>query len=154
MEKAELKIDYTIYRESYPEEYEDLCCAALNVTKKAYCVYSGFAVGAAVLMNNGEVVCGTNKENVAYPSGLCAERTALFYACSTNPEAGIKAIAIAARDHGMEVEDHVTPCGACRQVMAEIIQRYKADFDVIMLGRKRTIMIKASQLLPFSFAMS
>ena len=49
MEKAELKIDYTIYRESYPEEYEDLCCAALNVTKKAYCVYSGFAVGAAVL---------------------------------------------------------------------------------------------------------
>ena len=96
MEKAELKIDYTIYRESYPEEYEDLCCAALNVTKKAYCVYSGFAVGAAVLMNNGEVVCGTNQENVAYPSG----------------------------------------------------------FDVIMLGRKRTIMIKASQLLPFSFAMS
>ncbi|MFR4036911.1 MAG: hypothetical protein ACLTZT_03335 [Butyricimonas faecalis] len=70
MEKAELKIDYTIYRESYPEEYEDLCCAALNVTKKAYCVYSGFAVGAAVLMNNGEVVCGTNQENVAYPSGL------------------------------------------------------------------------------------
>ena len=74
MEKAELKIDYTIYRESYPEEYEDLCRAALNVIKKAYCVYSGFAVGAAVLMNNGEVVCGTNQENVAYPSGLCAER--------------------------------------------------------------------------------
>ena len=92
MEKAELKIDYTIYRESYPEEYEDLCRAALNVIKKAYCVYSGFAVGAAVLMNNGEVVCGTNQENVAYPSGLCAERTALFYACSTYPETGIKAI--------------------------------------------------------------
>ena len=65
-------------------------------------MYSGFAVGAAVLMNNGEVVCGTNQENVAYPSGLCAERTALFYACSTYPETGIKAIAIAARDHGME----------------------------------------------------
>ena len=153
MEKAELKIDYTIYRESYPEEYEDLCRAALNVIKKAYCVYSGFAVGAAVLMNNGEVVCGTNQENVAYPSGLCAERTALFYACSTYPETGIKAIAIAARDHGMEVEDHVTPCGACRQVMAEIVQRYKADFDVIMIGKKRTLLIKASQLLPFSFVM-
>ena len=79
MEKAELKIDYTVYRESYPEGYEDLCRAALDVTKNAYCVYSGFAVGAAVLMNNGEVVCGTNQENVAYPSGLCAERTALFY---------------------------------------------------------------------------
>ena len=69
MEKAELKIDYTVYRESYPEGYEDLCRAALEVTKNAYCVYSGFAVGAAVLMNNGEVVCGTNQENVAYPSG-------------------------------------------------------------------------------------
>lgn len=71
MEKAELKIDYTVYRESYPEGYEELCRAALDVTKNAYCVYSGFAVGAAVLMNNGEVVCGTNQENVAYPSG-CA----------------------------------------------------------------------------------
>ena len=140
MEKAELKIDYTVYRESYPEGYEDLCRAALDVTKNAYCVYSGFAVGAAVLMNNGEVVCGTNQENVAYPSGLCAE-------------AGIKAIAIAARDHGVEVEDNVTPCGACRQVMAEIVQRYKADFDVIMIGKKRTLLIKASQLLPFSFVM-
>ena len=116
-------------------------------------MYSGFAVGAAVLMNNGEVVCGTNQENVAYPSGLCAERTALFYACSTYPEAGIKAIAIAARDHGVEVEDNVTPCGACRQVMTEIVQRYKADFDVIMIGKKRTLLIKASQLLPFSFVM-
>ena len=150
MEKAELKIDYTVYRESYPEGYEDLCRVALEVTKS---VYSGFAVGAAVLMNNGEVVCGTNQENVAYPSGLCAERTALFYACSAYPETGIKAIAIAARDHGVEVEDNVTPCGACRQVMVEIVQRYKADFDVIMVGRKRTILIKASQLLPFSFVM-
>ena len=153
MEKAELKIDYTVYRESYPEGYEELCHAALDVTKNAYCVYSVFAVGAAVLMNNGEVVCGTNQENVAYPSGLCAERTALFYACSTYPEAGIKAIAIAAWDHGVEVEDNVTPCGACRQVMAEIVQRYKADFDVIMIGKKRTLLIKASQLLPFSFVM-
>ena len=153
MEKAELKIDYTVYRESYPEGYEELCHAALDVTKNAYCVYSGFAVGAAVLMNNGEVVCGTNILYIAYPSGLCAERTALFYACSTYPEAGIKAIAIAAWDHGVEVEDNVTPCGACRQVMAEIVQRYKADFDVIMIGKKRTLLIKASQLLPFSFVM-
>ena len=138
MEKAELKIDYTIYRESYPEGYEELCRAALDVTKNAYCVYSGFAVGAAV----------------AYPSGRCAERTALFYACSAYPEMGIKAIAIAARDHGVEVDENVTPCGACRQVMAEIVQRYKADFDVIMIGKKRTLLIKASQLLPFSFVMS
>ena len=70
------------------------------------------------------------------------------------PGMGIKAIAIAARDHGVEVDENVTPCGACRQVMAEIVQRYKADFDVIMIGKKRTLLIKASQLLPFSFVMS
>ena len=151
MEKAELKIDYTVYRESYPEGYEDLCRAALEVTKNAYCVYSGFAVGAAVLMDTGEIVCGSNQENIAYPSGLCAERTALFYATSTYPGTGIKALAIAARDHGVEVDEYVTPCGACRQVMAEVIRRYGADFDVIMMGKKQTVVIKASQLLPFSF---
>ena len=77
----------------------------------------------------------------------------MFYACSAYPKTGIKAIAIAAREHGVEVDENVTPCGACRQVMAEIVQRYKADFDVIMIGKKGTILIKASQLLPFSFVM-
>lgn len=153
MEKAELKIDYRVYDESCPEEYKELCQAAWLVTKNAYCVYSGFAVGAAVLLNNGEVVCGSNQENVAYPSGLCAERTALFAACSTYPEAGIKAIAVAACQQGVEVDEFVTPCGSCRQVMLEIVQRYHADFDVIMLGRKRSVVIKASQLLPLAFSM-
>lgn len=74
-------------------------------------------------------------------------------AVQSSAETGIKAIAIAARDHGVEVDENVTPCGACRQVMAEIVQRYKVDFDVIMIGKKRTILIKASQLLPFSFVM-
>ena len=151
MEKAELKIDYTIYRESYPEEYEDLCRAALNVIKKAYCVYSGFAVGAAVLMNNGEVVCGTNQENVAYPSGLCAERTALFYANATYPDVPVKALAIAACFKGRPRKEIVSPCGACRQVMAEVIRRYGRDFDVLMIGEGETVVIKASALLPFSF---
>ncbi len=151
MEKAEFKIDYFLYRESCPEGYEELCRAALKATENAYCVYSGFAVGAAVLMNNGEVVCGSNQENAAYPSGLCAERTALFYACSAYPETGVAAIAIAARDKGVEVDEYVTPCGACRQVMSEIIRRYHADFDVILVGRKHSLLVKASGLLPFAF---
>lgn len=151
MEKAEFKIDYFLYRESCPEGYEELCRAALKATENAYCVYSGFAVGAAVLMNNGEVVRGSNQENAAYPSGLCAERTALFYACSAYPETGVKAIAIAARDKGVEVDEYVTPCGACRQVMSEIIRRYHADFDVILVGRKHSLLVKASGLLPFAF---
>lgn len=153
MEKAELKIDYTIYEDSCPAGYEELCRAARGTTKNAYGKYSHFAVGAAVLMNNGEVVLGSNQENVAYPSGTCAERTALFYACSAYPEVGIKAIAIAARNENGEVDDFITPCGACRQVMSEIIRRYHSDFDVILLGCRRTISIKAGSLLPFAFEM-
>lgn len=153
MEKAELKIDYLLYKESVPVEYEELCRAALKVSENAYSIYSGFSVGAAVLMNDGEIVTGSNQENVAYPSGLCAERTALFYACSAYPGTGIKAIAIVARNQGRETDEYVTPCGACRQVMAEIVRRYKADFDVILVGRKRTLHVKASQLLPFAFEM-
>lgn len=153
MEKAELKIDYFLYEDSFPGEYDALCRAARAATENAYSVYSGFSVGAAVLTGDGTIVTGSNQENVAYPSGLCAERVALFHACSEYPHAGVKAIAIAARNRGVEVDECVTPCGACRQVMSEIVRRYQADFDVILLGRHRTLLVKASQLLPFAFEM-
>ncbi len=153
MEKAELKIEYEVYKESCPEEYKELCHAAFEMTRNAYCKYSEFAVGAAVLLNNGEIVCGSNQENAAFPSGICAERTALFYACSTFPEVGVKAMAVAARNKGVPLEVFITPCGACRQVISEVIKRYRSDFDVILIGRKTTISVKASQLLPFAFDM-
>lgn len=153
MEKAELKIEYEVYKESCPEEYKELCRAASEITRNAYCRYSDFAVGAAVLLNNGEIVCGSNQENVAFPSGTCAERTALFYACSTYPEVGVKAMAVAARNKGIPLEEFITPCGACRQVISEVIKRYQSDFDVILIGRETTIRVKASQLLPFAFDM-
>jgi cytidine deaminase len=120
--------------------------------ESAYCVYSRFAVGAAVLMDNGEVVRGSNQENAAYPSGSCAERVALFYACSAYPGVKVKAIAIAARDPAGEWVRGITPCGACRQVMAEIIRRYRADFDVVLAGGEGEVtVIPASELLPFPF---
>ena len=153
MEKAEWKIDYTIFENSYPEEYEELCRWALEATRRAYDRYSHFSVGAAVLMNNGEVVLGSNQENEAYPSGMCAERTALFYACSQFPEVGVKALAIAARKDGEVLADFITPCGACRQVMAEIVRRYGQDFDVLLVGGKRSMRVKAGDLLPFVFRM-
>ena len=81
MDKRELKIDYFVCRNSVPAGYEELCEKALVAAGKAYCIYSDFAVGAAVLLEDGTIVLGNNQENVAYPSGLCAERTALFYAC-------------------------------------------------------------------------
>lgn len=150
MEKKELQIDYTVYEKTYPEEYGMLCEEVLRVIPRAYSVYSGFSVGAALLLDNGEVVTGTNQENAAYPSGLCAERTALFYAGSRYPGVRVKALAIAAFDGGKQTERFVPPCGACRQVMAETVRR-TGDFDVIMIGSEKAVVIKASQLLPFTF---
>ena len=97
MDKRELKIDYFVCRNSVPACYEELSEKALAAAGKAYCIYSGFAVGAAVLLENGTIVLGNNQENVAYPSGLCAERTALFYAGAAYPDVPVKALAIASR---------------------------------------------------------
>ena len=151
MDKREVRFDYTVYRNSFPEEYRELCEKAIQVTGQSYSIYSGFSVGAAVLLDNGQVVVGANQENVAYPSGLCAERTALFYAGATYPDCSVQAIAIAACHKGALTENFTPPCGACRQVMAEVIKRYGRDFDVLMIGQKETVQLKASALLPFSF---
>ena len=147
----EFKIDYALYPEGIPEEYRALCQAARATVKQAYSVYSHFSVGAALLLDNGEVVRGSNQENVAYPSGLCAERVALFYASSAFPGITVKALAVAAESEGREPEEPITPCGACRQVMAEVIRRQRRDFDVILIGRKSTLVVKAGDLLPFAF---
>ncbi|CCZ09924.1 cytidine deaminase [uncultured Culturomica sp.] len=152
MDKREVKIDYTVYENSCPSAYEAICRKAVEVIPNAYSIYSGFSVGAAVLLENGEIVAGTNQENAAYPSGLCAERTALFYAQSVYPGVKVKALAIAAFNKGIQTEDVVTPCGACRQVMAEVVKRY-GDFEVIMIGRNRSVCLKASDLLPFAFTL-
>lgn len=154
MDKREVKIDYTVYTKSCPPEYANICNKAMEAVKTAYSIYSGFSVGAAVLMDNGEIVTGSNQENVAYPSGICAERTALYYAGARYPEVGVKAIAIVALNKGEQTDDFVPPCGACRQVMAEVIKRYGKDFDVVMIGKKQTVQIKASALLPFIFDFS
>lgn len=153
MDKRELKIDYFVCRNSFPAEYDDLCKKALQAAEKAYSIYSKFSVGAAVWLENGEIVSGNNQENVAYPSGMCAERTALFYAGAAFPGVAVKAMAVAACRDGRLQEEFVTPCGACRQVMAEVIKRYGRDFDVIMVGKKETAVVKASGLLPFVFCM-
>ena len=132
------------------EMYADLIAAAKEAYKNAYAPYSKFSVGAALKLKDGSIINGANIENASYGLTNCAERSALFTAFTKGYRRDdIEAIAVVAN-----TDRPISPCGACRQVMAEIVQRYKADFDVIMLGRKRTIMIKASQLLPFSFVMS
>ena len=115
----ETPIKVYAYHELSTEERK-LTESALEATYRSYAPYSNFHVGAAVLLENDVIVTGTNQENVAYPSGLCAERTALFYANSQYPDVPVKALAIVARDiDGVTKHDIISPCGACRQVMAE-----------------------------------
>ena len=135
-----------------PEESLRLLDAAVSAAKRAYAPYSQFQVGAAVLLKDGTVVEGNNQENIAYPSGLCAERVALFTAGASFPEQPVETIAIVAMKDG-EVLPSVAPCGACRQVMLETEQRYGQPIRILLCGKDETILINAaSDLLPFSFS--
>ncbi len=130
----------------------ELVEAAVEATRNSYSPYSGFRVGAALRLSNGKTVCGANQENIAYPSGLCAERTAMFYANATYPEASIETIAIAAVYRGSLCEMPATPCGACRQVMAEYQTKSGRDMRIILAGSgKIMIFHKVDDLLPFLF---
>ncbi|WP_010665369.1 cytidine deaminase [Marinilabilia salmonicolor] len=131
---------------------KELVEKAEEIAKDAYAVYSNFSVGAAVLLENGIIVTGSNQENAAYPSGLCAERVALFYASSQYPDTAVKAIAVTALRNKQPLDEPVPPCGSCRQVFVEWEKRFKQPFVVLMAGKKKIIRIeKASWLLPFNF---
>ena len=127
---------------------------AREATERSYAPYSKFHVGAAILLDNGEIVTGSNQENVAYPSGTCAERTACFYAHSRWPEARFSAIAIAARGtDGEYVADPISPCGACRQALLEYETLAGRDVRVMLAGRDRVyILPSVRSLLPLCFS--
>ena len=134
-----------------PEDDRCLYDAAARAASRAYAPYSHFNVGAAVLLGDGTVVEGSNQENIAYPSGLCAERVALFAAGASFPEKPVKAIAIVAIKNG-EIQSSIAPCGGCRQVMLESEQRYGQAMRVLLCGSEDTIVIdSAKDLLPVSF---
>ena len=131
----------------------ELVDAARAATANSYAVYSGFNVGAAVRLADGTIVCGTNQENAAYPSGLCAERTTLFWANSQYPTLAVEALAIAARTDQGELEKPIPPCGACRQVILETEKRYNKAMRIILYGTEDCYIIEggAGELLPISF---
>ncbi len=138
--------------EDCTETEKKLIEAAKKATEKAYAPYSGFSVGAALLLENGEIVSGNNQENAAYPSGLCAERTTVFYANANFPEEKVIAIAIAANHKGSFTEDVITPCGACRQVLLETENRFHSPMKVLMYSEKGVyVMESIRDLLPLSF---
>ena len=134
-------------------EEQQLVEAAKEATTRSYAPYSHFHVGAAALLANGEIISGTNQENAAYPSGICAERTTLFYANSQYPQQAVKALAIAARtSEGHWTETPISPCGACRQVMTETENRYEKPMKVLLCNAQEVFVIEsAKDLLPVSF---
>jgi cytidine deaminase len=126
--------------------------AANEATKTSYAPYSKFNVGAAVLLENGEIIAGSNQENNAYPSGLCAERVAVFYANAKYPNVPIKVMAISSAVNNILNDSEVYPCGSCRQVLVESENRQPTKIKLIMGGAKSVIVVDSvSLMMPFTF---
>ncbi len=141
-------------------QYDELTEAQKNVvdqareaTERSYAPYSQFFVGAAAELANGEVIQGNNQENAAYPSGLCAERVALFFANSKYPDVAITRMAITARTGGDFVEECVAPCGACRQVILETEERGGTPMEILLCGKDQIYIVNSiKDLLPLYFS--
>lgn len=143
--------EYSSVEEMTPED-QALVAAALEAQKGSYSPYSDFQVGAALLLANGVIVKGANQENIAYPSGLCAERVAMFWAGANYPDVPMETLAIAGSDHGVLCESPASPCGSCRQVMAEYQKKYNHPLKIILVGSKRIRKFSCVEdLLPFIF---
>ncbi|MBR1835397.1 MAG: cytidine deaminase [Bacteroidales bacterium] len=153
MERKELIVDYSEYASvaELADDERELMERAMETALNAYAPYSHFHVGAAVQMADGTIVTGSNQENVAYPSGLCAERVAMYSASAQNPGQTMTAMAIVGYNEGEYCE--ASPCGACRQVMAEYEQCSEHEMTVLCYlagGRIRRIR-GVKSLLPFTF---
>lgn len=156
--KHVLQIEYTLlshYNELSAEDQE-LVREAYASADKAYAPYSKFHVGAALRLTTGEVMVGNNQENIAYPSGLCAERVALFHVGATHPEGIVATLVVVAKGDLIKPEECVSPCGACRQVIAESEHRQESPIRLILVAQNgRTFVFdKATDLLVFPFGMS
>ncbi|MBR3726882.1 MAG: cytidine deaminase [Prevotella sp.] len=131
---------------------QELVKAAIGALANSYARYSNFNVGAALRLANGDIVIGANQENAAFPSGLCAERSAIFAAQSQQPDQPITTLAVAARNSEGLMDDPVSPCGGCRQVILEIEDRYKQPVRILLYGTRGIYCINSiKDLMPLSF---
>ncbi len=131
---------------------QELVKAAIGALANSYARYSNFNVGAALRLANGDIVIGANQENAAFPSGLCAERSAIFAAQSQQPDQPITTLAVAARNPEGLMDDPVSPCGGCRQVILEIEDRYKQPVRILLYGTRGIYCINSiKDLMPLSF---
>jgi cytidine deaminase len=154
MQEKKIELSFiTAHLSELSEQEQQLVANAKSSLKTAYAPYSGFLVGASVLLENGEIINGSNQENVAYPSGLCAERVALFYAGARYPDVKVKKIAVSVHSKNFEVTEVVSPCGACRQVMAEYEEKQEEAIKVILHSPTDEVLIAntVEDLLPFMF---
>lgn len=154
MEKKNISISYEEYKsiEELSAEDATLARAAIDAMRGSYAPYSNFNVGAAVRLGNGEIVKGANQENAAFPSGLCAERAAMFAAGSQYPDEAMLSIAIAGGLMHKLAEAPATPCGACRQVMAQYQAKGGRPMSVILVGKEKVQKFaKVDDILPLIF---
>jgi cytidine deaminase len=154
--RKSFEINYLLYESSnlLTDVERDLVERARSASINAYAPYSGFKVGACVLLDDGTFISGNNQENAAYPSGMCAERVALFSASSQNPGTAVRAIAISAFSEKFEVNHPVSPCGACRQVIAEYEFLHRHKIKVLLTSTNGEVLVfeGIETLLPLLFS--
>jgi len=155
MQKVTISSSFTVYEsvDELPQGVSQLMEQAVATRKTAYAPYSRFRVGAALELDNGQVVIGSNQENAAYPSGLCAERVAIFHAGAAYPNAKVVRLAISAASDEKVVDAPIPPCGSCRQAIAEYELRQDIPIEIYFMGETGKILKSDSlkDLLPLVF---
>ena len=155
MKKIQLSTSITVFEtvNELPKDVQVLMNEAVQIRKTAYAPYSNFHVGTAFLLENGETVTGNNQENAAYPSGMCAERVAVWKASSQFPDVKILKIAITASSQNNKVTEPVAPCGACRQTLSEYEIKQESNMEIYFMGETGKIIKTDSlhDLLPLAF---
>ncbi len=155
MKETEIRVKFQVYKDlqELPENTRNLMSHAFAARDKAYAPYSEFLVGAALLLENGEIITGSNQENAAYPSGLCAERTAIFYAGAKYPDVKIEQMVISVKSLKRSIEVPTPPCGSCRQAIAEYEFKQKQPIAIYFMGESGEILKSDSliNILPLAF---
>lgn len=155
MKKLTISADLSVFdsEKDLSDDVQELIKQAASIRDRAYSPYSKFQVGAAILLDNGEVITGSNQENASFPAGLCAERTAIFYAGANFPDARILKLVISAKSLNYSVTVPTPPCGSCRQAIAEYEVKQETPIQIYFMGESGKIVMadSISDLLPLIF---
>ncbi|OZV66914.1 cytidine deaminase [Winogradskyella aurantia] len=155
MKEVKIETRLEVYEDisELPVQVQSLMKKAVEVREAAYAPYSKFNVGAAILLENDEIIVGSNQENASYPSGLCAERTAIYYANAKFPNVNMRMMALTASSRNKVTDKPIAPCGACRQAIAEYEIKQQKPIEIYFMGAKGKVVKSGSlaNLLPLLF---